>query len=459
MAINEQVDAYLRDLYERSISPPDAMPGEEAVEPFTYGTAGAERPRFDRTLSPGGVVIEDEGEPIVRPYSESGFAQRDRAAAMAQPIAPEQPSEAASYLSALRAAQRQDELAAMAARTMAPAEEIARIQSRGLYRPSGVPGLPSATEQLKERQKAVQDMLAMKRGERAEARQELAAEQDIELNRAQIARQSALMEADKLRLAMEQGEAPYKVMELQANVRKALAQAQLAEETAKAKGRPVVVMPRPAKEPKAPPSEKPKEPKIIPGIPPDYDINPSKPPSTEQINKFGNIVSTKYELQGMTNRMRKLASQFSLMERTKPGSAKTLVSQLATQIQIKAKDIAELGALSGPDMGLMKAMASNPSSIETAFVDVQAQLDGLDWWSQNAENSKARAWGFKKIEQPMPGTGAPQDGGVAPSKEDAARAAVAAFKAAQAAGADAATLERLRSEAQKAVDAVKPSEG
>jgi hypothetical protein len=449
MAINEQVDAYLRDLYERSISPPDAMPGEEAVEPFTYGTAGAERPRFDRTLAPGGVVIEDEGGPVVRPYSESGFAQRDRAAAMAQPIASEQPSEAASYLSALRLAQRQDELAAMAARTMAPAEEIARIQSRGLYRPSGVPELPSATEQLFQRQKAVQEMLAAKRGERVEARQERAAEQEAQLNQVQIARQNALMEADKLRLAMEQGESPYKVMELQANVRKALAQAQLAEETARAKGRPVVVMPRPAKEPKALPSEKPA----------------TRPLPATETRELADFAVAENELDALLG---------SFKERNMAGAGAGMAAKGAEVLGMKGTEsaayladarramqavgtILEGGKLAAGDEMKYRKMLPEPGD---SLANAERKVEGLKKYLRQLRETRAqafRAGGFQVGGQPEQAPQAPR--GVAPSKEDLARAAVSAFKAAQASGADAATLERLRDEATKAVNAVKVTGG
>lgn len=444
------VEEYVRSLFERQPSATDESVAANA--------------------SPG-VVIEDEGEPVIRPLSQASEGLRQAMATrapLAATVAPralpelsaEEPVAPPSYLEALSAAQDRDRMASGFAGGLAGAEQAAQILSRGLYRPMGLAPTPSAVSELEQRQRAVQEMLAAKRGERAESRQAQAFEQEAELNTVQIARQNALMEAEKLRLAMEQGEAPYKVLELQANVRKALAQAQLAEETAKAKGRPVVVMPRPAKEPKAPPAEKPKEPKIIAGIPPDYDINPNKPPNTDQINKFGNIVATKYELQGMTRRMRELASRYSFLERSKPGSAKTAVSQLATQIQIKAKDIAELGALSGPDMGLMKSMASNPSSIETAFTDVMAQLDGLDWWSSNAEDSKAKAWGFSKVgAQAQPGgpsrPAAPQSDEQARQdrQADFARNAVAEFKRAQEAGASPEVLERLRKEAQAAIKA------
>lgn len=192
MAVNEQVDAYLRNLYERSINPPDAMPGEEAVEPFTYGTAGAERPRF-APIPPE----ESEDVPLVNLVTGEeipagatlqdirNMVERRRPGAQEQPVPAPPEGDLASYLSALRAAQRQDEIAALAARTMAPAEEIARIQSRGLYRPSGVPGLPSAVADVERRQKAVQDYLAQQRAEQR-------AREDVEYKRALTARMARL---------------------------------------------------------------------------------------------------------------------------------------------------------------------------------------------------------------------------------------------------------------------------
>lgn len=131
MAINEEVDSYLRDLYLRSLNPDEAMPGEPVDETpvFDYRGAAAERPKFEEL----------------------------------QTTDAERPEALGSYLSALREAQRQDIATRALSGVLSSAEQIARIQSRGAFQPTGMPSMPSAVSQLEQQQRAVFDYLRQQR--------------------------------------------------------------------------------------------------------------------------------------------------------------------------------------------------------------------------------------------------------------------------------------------------------
>jgi hypothetical protein len=84
------------------------------------------------------------------------------------------------------------------------------------------------------------------------------------------------------------------------------------------------------------------------------------------------------------------------------GEAGTQTKQVMTAIKLAAKTIADLGALSGPDMGLMDALAGgDPSTIEsvaksTFGVDnTDAAMEGLTQWAQRRIAAAAKARGYK----------------------------------------------------------------
>lgn len=80
----------------------------------------------------------------------------------------------------------------------------------------------------------------------------------------------------------------------------------------------------------------------------------------------------------------------------------TAMKQLLTSIQLEAKDVAGLGALSGPDQGLMEKLAgSNPTTIvgilrdEFGVDDVGAAVQQLERWVDTKVNGRVRAYGYQ----------------------------------------------------------------
>jgi hypothetical protein len=85
------------------------------------------------------------------------------------------------------------------------------------------------------------------------------------------------------------------------------------------------------------------------------------------------------------------------------GSAATRMGQLSTAIQLEGKNIAELGALSGPDLGLMQALSgADPSSLGAnaksmvGIDNTQTALEGLDKWVGDTLSANMKTYGYEK---------------------------------------------------------------
>lgn len=206
MATNEEVEAYLRGLY-------GAEPVEFAPELTPTPMALEERPRFRNMLEGEvdpvtGATLRPSALQRIRETAEIGAEQNRREADLLSeqaalalfqgggieaaeapagervplPRGMPQPTPDMGYLDALTQAQRQDDLTASLRRLNDPAEQLARIQSRGIYQPMGLAAAPSAVSQLQQRQQAVADFIRQQReAERAPL--------ELDLLRAQAERQ------------------------------------------------------------------------------------------------------------------------------------------------------------------------------------------------------------------------------------------------------------------------------
>lgn len=258
MAVNEELDAYLRGLYgaEPVEFAPDLTPTPMALE---------ERPRFRNMLE--GEVDPVTGETVrpsalqrIRETAEIGAAQDRREADLLAeqaglallegggvaasgeraplPRGISQPPPAMGYLDALTEAQQQDALAASLRRLNDPAEQLARIQSRGIYQPMGLAAAPSAVSQLQQRQQAVADFLRQQREERTEARMESREQRADMQTMANMARAEALNKAQQLKDALAAGRQPFEIAKLKAETEAAANRAALYGRQAQEVGKP-----------------------------------------------------------------------------------------------------------------------------------------------------------------------------------------------------------------------------
>ena len=132
-------------------------------------------------------------------------------------------------------------------------------------------------------------------------------------------------------------------------------------------------------------------------IPPGYEVPPEAHPGPESRKKFTALVGSAEKMKGLTARMRKALVGTNGVTRTMDPKTVTGLQQLATLVQLEAKNVAGLGALSGPDMGLMNAIASDPTSIKTNLtVDLPKMLDNLDSWGETQVAGESKATGIRK---------------------------------------------------------------
>lgn len=132
-------------------------------------------------------------------------------------------------------------------------------------------------------------------------------------------------------------------------------------------------------------------------IPPGYEVAPDAHPGDEAKKKFSALVGSAEKMKGLTARMRKALAGTNGITRTLDPKTVSALQQLGTQIQIEAKNVAGLGALSGPDMALMNAIAADPTSIKTNLtVDLPKMLDQLDAWGDTQIGGETKATGIRK---------------------------------------------------------------
>lgn len=176
---------------------------------------------------------------------------------------------------------------------------------------------------------------------------------------------------------------------------------------------------------------KPAGPAMAPkGFPAGWELEGKTQPTPRQGEQFEGLVYSGEKMRGLTGQMREMMKQAGA-GRVLPGEAKSRMSQLAKQIQIEAKNIAELGALSGPDYSLMEAIAADPTKVDSFMKDMPALLTGLEQWGNNSVAAKAKSLGARRVGAPA-ATSAPVGGTVKiRRKSDGVVRDVAADKAAE----------------------------
>lgn len=130
------------------------------------------------------------------------------------------------------------------------------------------------------------------------------------------------------------------------------------------------------------------------GIPPEYEAVGR--PTTEQKNKFTAGLSSAERLRGLTAQLRSAVGQGGGIDRL-VGPARTQMDTLLRQIQIEAKNVAELGALSGPDFELMRELVQDPNSFTNLVFDLGTKgLDQVDKWADTQVAGAMKAYGIRR---------------------------------------------------------------
>ncbi len=132
------------------------------------------------------------------------------------------------------------------------------------------------------------------------------------------------------------------------------------------------------------------------GFPAGWELEGTTKPTPKQGQDFEELVFSAEKMRGMTGPMRDLLKQAGATGRAMPGPMKSRLQQLATEIMIEGKEVAKLGALSGPDMGLMKSIAADPTEAASMVKDMPGLLDGLEQWADNSVSAKAKSLGARR---------------------------------------------------------------
>lgn len=133
----------------------------------------------------------------------------------------------------------------------------------------------------------------------------------------------------------------------------------------------------------------------IKGLPAGWELEDGVELTDKQKQDFGGLVVSSEKMKGLTKRLRELLSKASVTDKILPTALNNQLGQVATQLVIEGKNVAELGALSGPDMGLMNSIAADPSNVRNILKDAGALSAGLDAWADNSVAANAKL-GFRR---------------------------------------------------------------
>lgn len=131
-----------------------------------------------------------------------------------------------------------------------------------------------------------------------------------------------------------------------------------------------------------------------------FEILPDASPSIDDAKKMKVAINSASKIRKYTAELRQLHKEHGT-EATGPVAAR--MRQIETAIKIEGKNIAELGALSGPDTELMNSLTgADTTSFQANLKSVlgvdntNAALDGLEKWVNTAVDSSAETFGYRK---------------------------------------------------------------
>jgi hypothetical protein len=137
--------------------------------------------------------------------------------------------------------------------------------------------------------------------------------------------------------------------------------------------------------------------KATEGMSAGWEMTGETTPDLVSLRKHQEMDSGNDELKGLIGALRGKIAASKMMERFDPFSpAAVAIKQLATAIELKSKDVATLGALSGPDLKLMQDLTADPTSIFSTARNMDAALDTLTFWGDNAVNAKGKKLGLRR---------------------------------------------------------------
>lgn len=132
----------------------------------------------------------------------------------------------------------------------------------------------------------------------------------------------------------------------------------------------------------------------VPGL----EKEPGAEPTPDDAKKVKASLESARKIQAMTAELKELGKNGPQMT----GRPALRMGQLQTAIKLEAKNIAELGALSGPDIGLVNELTgvdlTSLGSKLKSLVGIdnhEEALSGLEKWTENALGSAKKTYGYR----------------------------------------------------------------
>lgn len=135
---------------------------------------------------------------------------------------------------------------------------------------------------------------------------------------------------------------------------------------------------------------------VVPG----YELTGQVKPTAKEASDLRSAVATRDSFMKKLQRYKGLVNMYGTYENTISSPAGDQMASLATQMQLDLKNIAELGALSGPDMGLMIDLLPNPNSLASMFKSKAGLLQKLNQLEREAKDrveSGMASKGYRRV--------------------------------------------------------------
>lgn len=137
----------------------------------------------------------------------------------------------------------------------------------------------------------------------------------------------------------------------------------------------------------------------IPGL----EVTPGAAPTPDDAKRVKGAVAAKERLQALTGELRGLHQKYGT---ELAGANAQRMAQLTTAIQLEAKTLAELGALTGPDLELIQRITGeDPSSLKAnlkslvGLDNTQETLEGVDQWGRSLADATKKTYGYRDAPQ------------------------------------------------------------
>lgn len=320
------------------------------------------------------------------------------------------------YLDALRRAQQQDDMTAALSRLGHAGEQFAEVASRGAYKASPLPPMPSEVAKEEKRRQAVLDYLKQQRDAESSA-------VDAEYKRGLLRRMAETKPVAPPRPGLTQEQIDEKFA---ADLDKTKAGAERLRR------------PAPMRAPKA---DKPQrdvagekqaeyERRLKEGIPSGWELQPGAQPTQKQREEAAKIVISRGMVDDSIGQVRELLKTPGAVANPR---VRDLLAQQGQFIQTQLRVLEDLGVPSGPDAKILETLIGSPASIVGEALDTtQQKLDALGKYVGKRVDTTASTYGLQR-KQAAPGgmvrVKRRRDGAVIPVAPDVADALVAAGQA------------------------------